>query len=406
MNTSLAIVLCVSILAGCKGTSKSEEPGSSENAGHQGHSAPMSAASSSAALQNGASSPAGYAPVMLTAATLGAMSITTGRVMDQPFVRTLRTTGIVAVDETRTSHVHPKVRGVIESLYVDFVGREVRKGEPLCALYSQEVFAAELEFLSILERAGNVPRATGEFAQGESDAQKQLLAAARRRLSLWDVPASEIARLESTKEARRTFPLLAARKGVVVSKQAIAGAYVDPSIELYTISDLSTVWVLTDVYESDVRFVKVGQPAQITLQGETAPIAAAVSFLPPTIDEATRTLKARFDLPNPDRRFRPGAFAEVDMDLHLDHGLGIPESAVIRTGTRSIVFVVHGLHVEPREIVLGPLVGDRYHVVSGVQAGENVATSAQFLLDSESRLQASTGGDGGAGGGEHAGHGH
>jgi Cu(I)/Ag(I) efflux system membrane fusion protein len=331
------------------------------------------------------------------------MSIATSPVQEQHFVRTLRTTGIVTVDETRTSHVHPKVRGVIEALYVNFVGRAVRQGEPLCTLYSQEVFAAELEFLSILERARNIPKATGEFAQAENDAQTQLLAAARRRLSLWDVPASEIARLESTREARRTFPLLSAQKGVVVAKQAVVGAYVDPSSELYTISDLAKVWVLVDIYEADVPLVKLGQSATITLQGEKAPIVAAVAFLPPTIDEATRTLKVRLDLPNKERRFRPGAFAEVTMDLHLNQGLGIPESAVIRTGTRSIVFVVHELHVEPREVMLGALIGEHYQVVSGVQAGEHVATSAQFLLDSESRLQASTSG---GGAGKHAGHVH
>jgi Cu(I)/Ag(I) efflux system membrane fusion protein len=333
------------------------------------------------------------------------MSLRTTAVAEQHFVRALRTTGVISLDETRTSHVHPKVRAVIETVRVDFVGREVRQGEALCDLYSQEVFAAELEFLTILERTAAAPKRTGEFAQAEDAAQTQLLAAARRRLALWDVPTSEIARLESTKQTRRTFPLVSARKGVVVAKQAVAGAYVDPSSELYTISDLSNVWLLTDVYESDLPYVKVGQAAKITLQGESTPITAGVSFLPPTIDEATRTLKVRFDLPNKERRLRPGAFAEVAMDLHLNHGLAIPESAVIRTGTRSIAFVVHGEHVEPRELVLGPLVGEQYPVVSGVEAGEQVATSAQFLLDSESRLQAATAGGGKVAGG-HSGHAH
>ncbi|HWA70732.1 MAG TPA: efflux RND transporter periplasmic adaptor subunit [Polyangiaceae bacterium] len=402
MKTALAIALCLAI-SGCKGApTKPNEAAPSEHTSHQGGPAPASPASPSTPTSS--SAPAGYAAIALDPSKLGGLSISTTIVQDQHFVRTLRTTGVIAVDETRTSHIHPKVRGVIETIYVDFVGKEVRQGEPLCALYSQEVFAAELEFLSILDRAANVPKRSGEFAQAEQDAQTQLLAAARRRLSLWDVPASEIARLEAAKQARRTFPLLAARKGVVVSKQAVAGAYVDPSIELYTISDLSTVWLLTDVYESDVPFMKVGQTAKIMLQGESSPVEAAVSFLPPTIDEATRTLKVRFDLPNKARRFRPGAFAEVTMDLHLDQGLGIPESAVIRTGTRSIVFVVRELLIEPREVVLGPLVGDHYRVVSGVQAGENVATSAQFLLDSESRLQASTTG-GGKANGRHTGHG-
>jgi Cu(I)/Ag(I) efflux system membrane fusion protein len=376
--------------------------GTGEHVGHQAHPVPIAATSPS-----GSATPAGYAPVMLEGSKLGALTIATHQVEEQHFVRTLRTSGTVALDQTRTSHVHAKVRAVIETIHVNFVGREVRQGEPLCSLYSQEVFAAELEFLSILERTGRTLNVPGEFAEAEQEAHGRLIAAARRRLSLWDVPASEIARLEASRQARRTFPLLAQRRGVVVSKQAVAGAYVEPSVELYTISDLSNVWLLADVYEADVPFVKVGQPAKITLQGEALPLDAAVTFLAPTIDEATRTLKVRFDLPNKGKRIRPGAFADVTMEIHRDRGLAIPDSAVIRTGTRSIVFVVHGLHIEPREVVLGPLVGERYPVLSGVAAGENVATSAQFLLDSESRLQAVTSGsDGGASAAGPAGHAH
>ncbi len=373
----------------------------SGDAGHEGHApaAPSAAASSSA------SGLEGYVPFEIDPTKQGGMTITTSAVQERHFIRTVRTTGIVAVDETRTSHVHTKVRATIESTNVDFIGKQVRQGEALCSLYSQEVYAAELEFLTILDRMNNAPKITGEFAQSETDAQNRLLAAARRRLSLWDVPPSEVTRLETSKEARRTFPLLATRSGVVIARQAYTGAFVDPSVELYTISDLSNVWVLTDVYEADVPSVHVGQPASITLQGETAPIAANVSFLPPTIDTATRTLKVRFDLPNKDGRIRPGAFADVAMELHVGMGLGIPESAVIRTGTRAVVFVVHGNHVEPREVKLGILVDDYYQVLSGVVAGENVATSAQFLLDSESRLQASQKGtDAGTTGGGHAGH--
>ncbi len=394
------MALCLSLL-GCKRESPVREEGVGAATEHQGHDGTSPAPERGHPGPPATSSVPGYAPVTLDPARLGALSIATSPAGEQPFTRTIRTTGIVTIDETRTSHVHAKVRGVIEAVHVDFVGREVREGEPLCSLYSQEVHGAELEFLSILERAGAIPRATGEFAQAERDAEAQLLAAARRRLSLWDVPASEIARLEATREVKRTFPILAGRRGVVVAKQAIAGTYIDPSIELYTISDLSNVWVLADVYEADARSVTVGQEARIAVQGEGAARVAKVSFLPPTLDEATRTLKARLDVPNKDRRLRPGAFAEVVMDLAVARGLGVPASAVVRTGTRSIVFVVHGPHVEPREVTIGALVGDRYEIASGLRPGEQVATGAQFLLDSESRLQATT-----SGGGGHAAHGH
>lgn len=386
-----ALLAAALLLCACKAVSTSQE-GSGGAGEHAGHSA--------------GSMPTGYAPVPLDPAKLGALSLATSPVEEQDFARTVRTTGVVTVDETRTTHVHAKVRGVVETVRVDFVGREVRQGEALCTIYSQEVFGAELELLAILDRTGSPPP-TGEFAEAEGKAHTRLLAAARLRLSAWDVPASEIARLESSKEARRTFPLLATHKGVVVAKQAVAGTFIDPSVELYTISDLATVWLLADVYEADARFVKVGQTAKVTLQGEAAPIDAVVAFVPPTIDEATRTLKVRIDLPNKERRIRPGAFADVGMSFDLDRGLGVPESAVIRTGTRSIVFVVHQqAHAVPREVVLGPLVNGRYRVLSGVVAGEAVATGAQFLLDSESRLRATTADvDGGAtGGGGHAGH--
>jgi Cu(I)/Ag(I) efflux system membrane fusion protein len=277
--------------------------------------------------------------------------------------------------------VHSKVRGWIDEIYVDFIGRKVRAGEPLCSIYSQDVYAAEIEFLSILERSA-----------GRSTADP-LLDAARRRLALWDVPKGEIARLEQTREARRTFPLLAPRTGVVVSKQAIQGVFVDPSLELYTLSDLTRVWVLVDVYEAEVPYVHLGDHARLIIEGQAAALDARVSFLAPTIDEATRTRKVRLELDNKRGDLLPGAFAAAELELPLGKGLSVPESAVIRTGARSIVFVAHeqnGEHLEPREVTLGPLIGDQYRVEVGVSAGEYVATGAQFLLDSESRLRATS----------------
>lgn len=343
--------------------------------------------------------PAGYAPMMLDATQVAAIGLRVVPVEERHFARTVRTVGVVTVDETRTSHVHAKVRGWIDAIYVDFVGKRVAAGQPLCAIYSQDVYAAEIEFLTVLERVrarGAV--ASGEFAQAEARAQEQLLEAARRRLSLWDVPKAEIDRLEQTREAKRTFPLLAPRAGVVLDKRALDGMYVDPSSELYTVSDLSRVWVLADLYEADVSSVRVGAPARLTVEGVETPIEAKVAFLPPTVDEATRTLKARFELKNADGKVRPGSFVNVAMDLGAAHGLAVPESAVIRTGTRNVVFVVHGIddeakHLEPREVKIGPLVAGHYRVEHGLSKADSVAASAQFLLDSESRLRAT--GDGG-----------
>ncbi len=355
--------------------------------------------------------PMGYVSITIDASRVAGLGFATVPVEERDFTKVLRTVGVVAPDETRSAHVHAKVRGWIDGILVNFVGKNVKAGEPLCSIYSQEVYAAELEFLSILDSTKNRPIAPGEFAEAEKHAEGQLLDAARRRLSLWDVPKSEIERLESTREPRRTFPLLAPRAGVVVAKEAIEGMYVDPSLELYTLSDLSRLWVLADVYEADVPYVHVGDKARLSVEGRETPIDASVAFLYPTINEPTRTLKVRFALDNDrksaaplqqgnqdDGRLRPGAFVSVAIDLPIPKGLAIPESAVIRTGARSIVFVAHGEHGEhlvPREITLGPLVGDRYRVDAGLALGEQVATGAQFLLDSESRLRATSSPPGG-----------
>ncbi len=325
--------------------------------------------------------PAGYAPVTIDPSRAAALGLTTAAVDEREFTRTIRTVGTVVVDETRTAHVHVRVRGWIDGIFVNFVGRKVNVGDPLCSIYSQDVYSAEVELLSLLDRAGSRP------------APDPLLDAARRRLSLWDVPKREVERLERTREASRTFPLLAPRAGVVVAKEALQGMYVDPSVELYTLSDLSRVWVLADIYETDVPYVRMGGKAQLVVEGREGPLDAAVSFLSPTIDEASRTRKVRFVLNNPNGRLLPGGFVTVTMETPLGKGLSVPESAVIRTGTRAIVFVAHGdktQHMEPREVTLGPLIGDRYRVDRGLQAGDRVATGAQFLLDSESRLRATS----------------
>ncbi len=357
------------------------------HAAHGGARAPTSGSAEGAPSPT----PSGYAPFAIDPAKSGGLGLATAPADERDLTRKLRTVGMVVVDETRTSHVHPKVRGWIDGIRADFVGRKVKAGEALCSIYSQEVFAAELEFLAILDRAGGGAVTAGEFAQAEATAHAQLLDASRRRLSLWDVPRGEIRRLESSRTARRTFALSAPRAGVVVQKQAVDGLYVEPSMELYTLSDLSRVWVLADVYESDVPYVHLGSHAQLGIEGLPGMAHAAVTFIPPTLDEATRTLKIRFELDNAEGALRPGAFVSVAMDLPLGKGLTVPENAVIRTGTRAVVFVIHdGGHAQPREVRLGPLVGDRYRVDAGLAAGEQVAIGAQFLLDSESRLQGSS----------------
>jgi len=393
-------------------TASPASPMASAGAGaneHAGHGAPTTEAAQAAAVPDGempaghgdmagAGAPAGYAAFTLGAEHARAVGLRVAPVEERDFSKVLRTTGVVVLDETRTSHVHAKVRGSIESVSVDFVGKQVAAGAPLCTIYSQEVLAAELEFLSIVNQTSSSP-ASGPLADAEKRARDQLVSAARQRLALWDVPATEIARLESTRQARRTFTLDAPRSGIVVAKQALAGMFIDPSVELYVISDTRQLWVLADLYESDVPGVKVGDRATLSVEGTSgASVPAEVAFLPPTVDEATRTLKVRFNLDNKDGAIRPGAFATVEMNLKLGRSLAVPEAAVIHAGRQAIVFVAAGERIEPRSVTLGPLVGGYYSAQSGVLAGESVAVGAQFLIDSESRLRATSGKGPGHGG--------
>lgn len=386
----LPLVLLLS-LAGCQpshaqtheGHATANSAASGPGRGHEGH---------RAAASVDANAPPGYAPVTIDPTRATAIGLTTMAVEERDFHRKLRTTGVVVVDETRTAHVHSKVRGWVDGISVSYVGQKVAPGQVLCGIYSQEVYAAEIEYLAVLGRTRVDSLGRGEFAEQERTARDELVAAARRRLGLWDVPRSEIERLETSREAKRTFPLVSPRAGVVVDKQVLDGTFVDPSVDLYTISDLSRVWLLADVYESDVGAMQLGQTARLDVEGIAGTMEGKVAFLPPTIDQATRTLKARFVLDNKAGKLRPGAFATVAMDVPLGRGLAVPESAVIRTGARAIVFTVHeNRHIMPREVVLGPLVESFYRLESGLSAGDVVATGAQFLLDSETRLRASSG---------------
>jgi Cu(I)/Ag(I) efflux system membrane fusion protein len=400
---TIAWLLMVAGLSACQ-----RADGTPEGGDHSAHSGGSSTTSSAASPKPSAGShsemdksagsdmqaaatPAGYASITLDPERARAVGLQLAPVEERDFSRRVRTTGVVVVDETRTSHVHAKVRGWVEQIHVDFVGKSVRAGAALCSIYSQEVLAAELEFLSILEQTAGAAALSGPFGIAEKQAREQLLSAARRRLALWDVPASEIARLEATREPRRTFTLNAPRSGIVVAKQALAGMFIDPSVELYLISDIRKLWILADVYESDVPGVRLGDRASLRIEGVSDNVSAEVAFLPPTVDETTRTLKVRFNLDNEQGAIRPGAFATVELNVVLGRSLAVPEAAVIHAGPQAIVFVVEGERLDPRKIELGPLVDGHYGVKAGVAPGESVAVGGQFLIDSESRLRATTG---------------
>jgi Cu(I)/Ag(I) efflux system membrane fusion protein len=297
-----------------------------------------------------------------------------------------RTNGRVAVDETRVHHVNVKFSGFMEHVHGDFIGRLVKKGEPLFSIYSPELLAAQQEYLLAIETQKRLAQAGGMGADGDA-----LVAAARRKLELWDMPRSELARIERTGEASRTITFYSPANGVLTKKDVVPGMRVNAGDMPFEIVDLSRVWVLADAYETDLRHVKVGTHAKLTLKAfPNRTFDGRVAFIDPFLDPKTRTAKVRIEVPNPSGVLKPEMFGEVVFQGKSREGVRIPTDAVIHSGTKSVVFVALGNgKFQPREVQLGDVDSSFVEVVSGVEQGDGVVTRANFLIDSESRLRAS-----------------
>ena len=299
----------------------------------------------------------------------------------------VRTVGRVAMDERRREVVHAKYEGYVEKLLVDFMGKPVRKGQPLLAIYSPELVAAQKEYLVA---RGAETRLGGSSVPGVASGGAELAEASRQRLRSFDVGPEEIAALERTGVPRRTVTLRSPVSGVVVEKTAVEGMKVSPADRLYAIADLSHVWILAEVYEKDLGAVRVGLPARVTLATQPGgEWRGTVSFVSPTVKPDTRTVEARIDVDNSSGVLKPDMFVDVSLEGAASAALTVPESALIPTGERTLVFVDQGDgHYEPREVALGARVAGGYEVRRGLAAGERVVVSANFLLDSESSLRA------------------
>jgi multidrug efflux pump subunit AcrA (membrane-fusion protein) len=329
----------------------------------------------------------GMAPVEITAAGLQLSGIQTAPAVSQPLVRTIRTVGTVVADETRIHHIHTKIPGWVEGLAVNFTGQMVRQGEPVLSLYSPELLASQEEFLRAREVAS---RFAGSDLPEVRKGGEDLVQAARRRLQLFDVPESFIAELERTGKPQRTVTLNASMSGFVTSKSTFVGQQVEPGMELFTITDLSRIWIEADFYEYEAPSLRLGQVGRLTLAYEPQKtLTGRVTYLYPTLNPDSRTLRARFEFLNPGLALKPGMYANVNLDVDGGLGIVIPDSAVIDTGERQVVFVALERNLfEPRLVVVGARSEGRAQVLSGVAAGERVVVRASFLLDSESRLRA------------------
>jgi Cu(I)/Ag(I) efflux system membrane fusion protein/cobalt-zinc-cadmium efflux system membrane fusion protein len=316
------------------------------------------------------------------------MGVRTEVVHRHDLTRPIRAVGRVDYDERLISHVHTKIQGWIENLHVEYEGQVVRKGQPMIELYSPDLVATEEELLVAARYRDTTAKSEfPDVREGGAD----LFEATRRRLELWDIPDRDIERLLSKGEIRKTTTLYAPSSGVVTHIMARQGMEVGPSDNLYTIADLSRVWVYADIYPYEVAWVHQGQPATVALrQLPGRALDAKVAYVYPLLDPATRTVRVRIELPNPDRLLKPEMYATVVIQTEKRTGvLAISDEAVIRSGERNLVIVSLGEgRFEPRTVELGVASGDGWiEIRSGLREGEVVVTSGQFLLDSESNLQ-------------------
>ncbi len=339
--------------------------------------------------------------VQLTPEEERALGIVYTTVERGPLARTIRTVGRIEAAEPRIADITPKIEGFVERLYVSTTGEAVRRGQRLLTIYSPALVAAQEELLTAKRLAAQVDTAAREAWRNA----QTMLDAARRRLAYWDITDEQIARVEETDEVTKALTLVSPVNGIVLEKHVLEGQRVMAGERLYRIADLSEIWVEGDVFEQDLQFVREGQQAHIEVAAYPGVhIMGRVSFVYPTVDERSRTNRVRLTAPNPELRLKPGMFATMYLDAEIGEDvISVPLDAVVATGERNLIFHRHedgSLH--PHDVVLGARAGDRVQVLAGLEEGEVIVASANFLIDAESRL-AGTGGE--MPGMQHAGHG-
>ena len=316
---------------------------------------------------------AGLAAVSVTSEARQRMGLTTGVVEKRALSREVRTSAKILADETRLYRVTAKVEGWVDKLYTATTGQFVKQGDPLLTVYSPDLVSAQNEYLTAV-RSGST----------------NLAASARRRLSLWDITDDQIDRLEKTGGAEKMLTLYAPASGWIIERMVLPGQKILAGEPLLVIADLSTVWGDADIYQSDLPYVKVGMPVELTLPyWPGKKFSGKVTFVSPTLDAESRTLKARLEIPNPDALLKPGMFAAAQLYYELGEVPAIPEAAVMRTGQQTYAFRDAGDgRLVPTPIVVGERSDGYYQLVSGLNEGDKVVVSANFLVDSESSMKA------------------
>ena len=325
--------------------------------------------------------------VLLDAATQQKIGVTYATVRRARLERTIRTVGLIQMDDEKISRVHVKVAGWIENVYLNYVGKLIKKGQPLFTLYSPDLVSTEQEYL--IARKGQQYLAKTPYTDVSSDANS-LLNATRDRLRLWDISDAQIHDLETSGKAQRVMTLYSPISGFVMTRNAYEQTYVTPETDLYDIADLSTIWVYVDIFEYEAPFVHVGQTAQMQLSyfpGRT--YRGKVTYIYPTLDPKTRTIKVRLEFPNPGYELKPDMYADVQLNVDYGTQTLVPSEAVLNSGTRQVVFIAKpNGYFEPRDIKIGDQFDGQTVVLAGLKPGEKIVASGNFLIDSESRLGA------------------
>ena len=324
--------------------------------------------------------------VELSSAAMQAAGVATTKAERRPLMREIRAAGTIESDETRLARIAARVAGRLDRLDLEFTGQQVRRGAPIYSIYSPDLVTAQRELLLARQ---NLERARAAGSASYIASAESLLGASRDRLRLWGIDEDQIASLERGGEVQTALVVHSPVSGTVLEKHAVLGQYVAAGQDLYVLADLSRVWLQARVYEHELPGVRRGQSAVATLAAMPGrEFRGRVGFIDPIVDPATRTARVRVELPNPDGALKPGMFANAELEVDLGPRLMVPRSALLDTGTRTLVYVEAGEgRFAGREVKVGERAGDAVEIVEGLAEGEGVVTAAAFLVDSQSQLQ-------------------
>ena len=341
-------------------------------------------------MQTGIVQDTPLSPIQLTPQRMQSIGIVLGKVESKSVNSELRFYGNVQVDERRQAYVQTRFAGWIRKVYADATGNFIGKGQPLFTIYSPDLVATEQEYLLAKKNSESLQQST---VNGVASGASSLFSAAKERLLQWEVSPGEIEKLDQGGKAITDLTIYSPVSGYITDKKALPNMYVQPETMLYTVADLSDVWVLAQVFQSDAGKIKPGDIAEVTVDAYPGRVFnGRVEYILPQLDMNTRTLPVRLVFPNPGLKLRPGMYTNVRVKLPLGRQLVVPASAAFHSGTRNLVFVYKGEgNIEPREVEFGPQIGDQIVVSKGVKAEEQIVTSANFLIDSEAQLQAAAG---------------